>query len=84
LGALFHVRKGDHFGFTWLHYGVIKYSNATTSNYCEKEAKYEVGDIANLDTGTVMSHREYAIDISYIPCTRPACRKLNKDKGQLA
>ena len=30
------VEAGDHFGFTWLNYGVVDYDEVATDNFCER------------------------------------------------
>ena len=38
------MKAGDHYGFTWLDYGVIDYSDTGTEHFCGAAATYIKGD----------------------------------------
>ena len=59
-----HVEAGDHFGFTWLHYGVIVYSKITDKNYCEAMINPQVGNDYTFENR--VGDREYSIKLKVI------------------
>ena len=58
------VLAGDHFGFTWLNLGVVKYDPATTYQYCEDNIKPNEGSNVVLKSSGY-GNREYSIRLTY-------------------
>lgn len=61
------MQEGDHYGFTWLDYGIIKYSTSSTQNYCEDSALFDVGEAVDL-TANRHGNRDYSLRMTYIRC----------------
>ena len=58
------VQAGDHFGFTWLNYGVVMYDLAPHGRYCEDNFNPNVGDkMTLLDNNG--GNKQYSIRLTY-------------------
>ena len=64
---MFQVKAGDHYGFTWLDHGVIKYAHSDTQNYCENEDVFDEGEVAEL-FGNRHGNRDYSLRMMYTSC----------------
>jgi len=58
------VQPGDHFGFTWLNYGVVKFTYTTPGHYCEEGIKPDEGSNVVLQLNR-HGNRDYSIRLSY-------------------
>lgn len=63
------VQAGDHFGFTWLNFGVVKFTVATPGEYCEDPITPAEGSNVALKLNRY-GNRDYSIRLS-ATCTNP-------------
>ena len=75
---MFQVKAGDHYGFTWLSRGVIKYAQSETQSYCENEAIFDVGDEANLVAGR-SGNRDYSLRVAFTECEEDGSSSSNQN-----
>ena len=64
---IFQVKAGDHYGFTWLNYGVIDFDNGVPQNFCENPNIFNVGQQANLVVNRY-GGRHYSLRLMYSEC----------------
>ena len=68
---ILEVQVGDHFGFTWLNHGVVKFCDTTPGQYCEDSVKLEEGSNVVLQPNR-NGNRDYSIRVT-IKYLAPFC-----------
>ena len=66
------VMKGDHYGFTWIHGGVVKFDFVRTKSYCTYQVIPQLGSTLTA-TSNPASNRIYSIQVNF----KPSCGKCS-------